>query len=191
MPLSDYIDPSDGPTATPTAAPDFATPKNGSAVAVALTVGIVGVFMFALITWLVLRLRRQPAQQNLDVEPTERRVSTVSERFRPSFASEASSRFGFKRKSLRLVDHQRDDGSWDFTDADPMPNDMHAAAAAAKHIPPPLLSPNTPSYHSRTSKEHWNPSSPSTPRSFDIEPPPPAYTRDRPTWIHSEHKDSP
>ncbi|KAL4079018.1 hypothetical protein J3A83DRAFT_4185134 [Scleroderma citrinum] len=186
----DYVGPSpDAGTSTPTAAPSFAPPDKDDAVAVALTVGIVGVCMFALITWLVLRLRRQPQDHSTDT-PQSRRFSSVTARFRPSFASEASSRFGFKRKSLRLVNNsnrQHDDESWDFADPDPI--QKVELAHPAKYIPPPLLSPTSPSYHS--TKDESTPSSPATPLSFDLEPPPPAYTRDSARWTVYEPKDLP
>lgn len=188
--FSDFVDPS--PTTAPTAAPDFPDPTNGRAVAVALTVGIVGVLMFALITWLVLRLRRQPQPQQPFLDHSPHRMSAVTDRFRPSFASEASSKFGFKRKSLRLVDQHRDDEDWDFTctEPDPIPK---AETATHKRIPPPLLSPTSPSYRSSTSKDESNPCSPSTPRSFEIEPPPPVYTRDGsgPAWTAYDPKGHP
>lgn len=204
------VDPSPGTTPISTAAPDFAPPAKGDAVAVALTVAIVGVCMFALITWLILRLRRQ-SERPQDA-PQPRRLSSVTARFRPSFASETSSKFGFsesqirivnhivsysahrhlERKSLRLVNnnqHDRDDQSWDFADPDPV--QKVELPAHTKHIPPPLLSPNTPSYLS-SKDEFLGPSSPATPYAFDLEPPPPAYARDdRPCWTFSDPKDLP
>lgn len=192
MSFTDYVNPS--PTTTLTASPDFPDPTNTRAVAVALTVGIVGILMFALITWLVLRLRRQPQpQQQAFLDPSPHRMSAVTERFRPSFASEASSKLGFKRKSLRLVDQHRDDEDWDFTctDPDPIPK---AELANHRRVPPPLLSPTSPSYRSSsTNKDESNPCSPSTPRSFEIEPPPPVYTRDGsgPGWTAYEPKGRP
>ncbi|KIM55458.1 hypothetical protein SCLCIDRAFT_1221146 [Scleroderma citrinum Foug A] len=184
------VDPSPGTTPISTAAPDFAPPAKGDAVAVALTVAIVGVCMFTLITWLILRLRRQ-SERPQDA-PQPRRLSSVTARFRPSFASETSSKFGFKRKSLRLVNnnqHDRDDQSWDFADPDPV--QKVELPAHTKHIPPPLLSPNTPSYLS-SKDEFLGPSSPATPYAFDLEPPPPAYARDdRPCWTFSDPKDLP
>lgn len=191
MSFTDYVNPS--PTTTLTATPDFPEPTNTRAVAVALTVGVVGILMFALITWLVLRLRRQPQSQQAFLDPSPHRMSVVTERFRPSFASEASSKLGFKRKSLRLVDQHRDDEDWDFTctDPDPVPK---AELANRKRVPPPLLSPTSPSYRSSsTGKDESNPCSPSTPRSFEIEPPPPVYTRDGsgPGWTAYEPKGRP
>jgi len=202
------VDPTPGTTPTSTAAPDFAPPAKGTAVAVALTVAIVGICMFALITWLILRLRRQPEPPQDAPQP--HRLSSVTARFRPSFASETSSKFGFsesqirivdhiisysvhrylERKSLRLVNnhqHDHDDESWDFADPDPV--QKVELSARTKHIPPPLLSPQTPSYLSGKD-ELFGPSSPASPSSFELEPPPPAYARDdRPRWTLHEPKD--
>ncbi|KAI5987596.1 hypothetical protein EDD15DRAFT_2291952 [Pisolithus albus] len=140
MSFTDYVNPS--PTTTLTATPDFPEPTNTRAVAVALTVGVVGILMFALITWLVLRLRRQPQPQQAFLDPSP---------------PNASSKLGFKRKSLRLVDQHRDDEDWDFTctDPDPVPK---AELANRKRVPPPLLSPTSPSYRSSsTGKDESNP----------------------------------
>ena len=93
-----YVDPSPEPTSTSTATPNFSPPAKGDAVAVALTVGIVGICMFTLITWLVLRLRRRRPQD----PPRPQRLSSVTTRFRPSFASDASSRFGFSESQPRI-----------------------------------------------------------------------------------------
>lgn len=99
-----------------------------------------------------------------------------------------------ERKSLRLVSHQQhggpdhDDESWDFADPDPV--QKVSPLALTKHIPPPLLFPKSLSYHS--SKDESGQSSPVTPRSFDLEPPPAAYIRDdRPRWTLNESKDLP
>ncbi|KIJ63495.1 hypothetical protein HYDPIDRAFT_29301 [Hydnomerulius pinastri MD-312] len=205
MPFTDGADLSPEPTVVPSDPPTYSPPKDGGVAAVAVTVGIVGVFMFALITWLVLRLRRKPASEKgftpSSSTPASRRASTFTDRFRPSFApSEASSKFGFMRKPLRLA-HQREDGSWDFADSDPFSGSKESplpSPVASKHRPPPLASPNSPSSRSKRSSTHKDesgprtPSTPGTPGSFDmIEPPPPAYCRDGSSWPLYTPKDLP
>ncbi|KIJ11895.1 hypothetical protein PAXINDRAFT_15227 [Paxillus involutus ATCC 200175] len=211
MPFTDANDLSPEPTAIPSDPPTYSPPTDGNMAAVAVTVGIVGVFMFTLITWLVLRLRRSPSSQiGFSTSPPKpvRPVSdiSISDRFRPSFApSEASSKFGFMRKSLRLA-HQRDDGSWDFADPDPIPGSKESPFVSytmPKQRPPPL-SPTTPtsptwssysprSKRSSTQKDEFSPrtpSTPSTPGTFDfIEPPPPVYCKDGTSWPLYQPKD--
>src|SRR6267154_1191496 len=67
---------------------DFPAPTDGHVAAVAVTVAVAGVFLFGLITWLALRLRRKPA----DAPPSShmRRVLTLTDHTRPSTESKFS-----------------------------------------------------------------------------------------------------
>ncbi|KAF9222299.1 hypothetical protein BS17DRAFT_182857 [Gyrodon lividus] len=217
MPFPDMDDLSPEPTPIPSNPPTYySPPKDGDMAAVAVTVGIVGVFMFALITWLVLRLRRPPSSQiAFSSSPSKplRPVSNISDHFRSSFAStapsEASSKFGLMRKSLRLT-HQREDGSWDFADPDPFSSSKESPLVSPittttipKRRPPPLSTPTSPtapmysprSKRSSTYKDESGPRTPSTPGTPGsinfVEPPPPAYCRDGTSWPLYQPKDFP
>jgi hypothetical protein len=92
MPFTHDASPTDtsiSPTETATDL-DFGPPRNGHIVAVAVTVGVVGVFLFALITWLLLRLRHRPAD-GVDAAPSPRmRRIFTSDNTRPSTESKFS-----------------------------------------------------------------------------------------------------
>lgn len=92
MPFTHDASPTDtstSPTETETDL-DFGPPRNGHVAAVAVTVGVVGVFLFALITWLLLRLRRRPADE-VDAAPSPRiRRIFTSDNARPSTESKFS-----------------------------------------------------------------------------------------------------
>ncbi|KAH7883449.1 hypothetical protein F5I97DRAFT_247278 [Phlebopus sp. FC_14] len=196
MPFTDAADtPEPTPTSVPSNPPTYSPPKNGEVAGVAVTVGVVGVIMFALITWLVLRLRGKPSSSTSEetgFSPSAKRGSSMTERLRPSFASaspsEASSRFGFIRKPLRLV-HQREDGSWDFSDPDPIKEPLSPLS------PSTAQKPRTNMKRSSTYKDEYGPRTPPTPGTpplFEsIEPPPPAYCRDGTSWPLYQPKDLP
>lgn len=80
MPFTDDGSPTDtsiSPTETETDL-GFSPPRDWHAVAVAVTVGVVGVFLFALVTWLLLRLRRRPADEvDAAFSPRMRRIFTL------------------------------------------------------------------------------------------------------------------
>lgn len=157
-------DTSTSPTETGTDL-DFGPPRDGHVVAVAVTVGLVGVFLFALITWLLLRLRHKPADEvDAAHSPRIRRIFT-SDHARPS----TESKFSFMRKPMRVA-HQQDDGSWDFSDPDP----THI------YVPPTPISPLFPlpprSNRSSIYKGELSPTD------SDLEAPPPAYCADRTMW---------
>ncbi|KAG8220544.1 hypothetical protein J3R82DRAFT_3262 [Butyriboletus roseoflavus] len=167
------------PTAVPSSPPTYSTPSNSDLAAVAATVSVVGVLMALLLTWLVLRLRRASQSQSQSIPISSRPPSTASYTFRPSFApSEASSKFGFIRKPLRLSQRHEDD-SWDFADPDPFshPKESPLDPPSPKHRPAPLTT--VPTYTPRAHKDQYGPRTPTTPGappSIDlVEPPPPAY----------------
>lgn len=170
MPFTDDASPTDtstSPTQTETDL-DFGPPTNGHVVAVAVTVGIVGVFLFVLITWLLLRLRRRPAD---DVEappsPRIRRIFT-SDNTRPS----TESKFSFMRKPMRVA-HQQDDGSWDFSDPDPA--QLSSKPPAPKRQLSPLYAPPRSNRSSMYKGEL-------SPTDSYLEVPPPAYCVDGTMW---------
>ncbi|KAF9234001.1 hypothetical protein BU15DRAFT_66078 [Melanogaster broomeanus] len=203
MPFTDADDLYPEPTATsnPSNPPTYSPPTEGNMAAVIATVSIVGALMFVLITWLILRLRRAPSSRVGFSTSPSRRVSNVSDRFRPSFSSTApsvaSSKYGLIRKPLRVA-HQCSDGSWDFADPDPYPGSKESplVSTTSKRRPPPLFTPALPvaptyspsprSKRSSTYKDEFGPrtpSTPGTPGSFElVEPPPPAYCKDGASW---------
>ncbi|KIK93246.1 hypothetical protein PAXRUDRAFT_12771 [Paxillus rubicundulus Ve08.2h10] len=171
MPLTDANDLSPEPTAIPTDPPTYSPPTDGNMAAVVVTVGIVGVLMFALITWLVLRLcRPPPSQVGFSTSPSKpvRAVSDISDPFRPSFApSEASSKFGFTTSDMSFPSQLYYDAAqlapesttrrlmyWDFADPDPIPGSKESQFVSytmpKQRLPP--LSPTTPT--SPTSSRH-------------------------------------
>lgn len=169
MPFTHDASPTDtstSPTETETDL-DFGPPRNGHVAAVAVTVGVVRVFLFALITWLLLRLRRRPADE-VDAAPSPRiRRIFTSDNARPS----TESKFSFMRKPMRVA-HQQDDGSWDFSDPDP----------TQLYIPPTLNcqpSPLCPPPRSDRSSIYKGELSPTD---SDLEAPPPAYCVDGTMW---------
>ncbi|KAG1731830.1 uncharacterized protein EDB91DRAFT_1153264 [Suillus paluster] len=143
---------------------DFPDPTDGHVVAVAVTVGVVGVFLFGLITWLLLRLRRKPADA---APPAQMRRILTSDCARPS----TESKFNFIRKPLRVA-LQQDDGSWDFSDPDPKQSYITP-------VPKCQLSPLRTPPRSNRSSMHKGELSPVYP---DLEAPPPAYCLDGNTW---------
>ncbi|KAF8553714.1 hypothetical protein OG21DRAFT_1485215 [Imleria badia] len=168
----------------------YSTPSNSDLAAVAATVAAVGIVMAVLITWLVVRLRRAADSQSSPIPIVARRpASTATYTFRPSFApSEASSKFGFIRKPLRLS-HLDEDGSWDFADPDPFSHQKESPVRtlSQKHRPAPL-SPApiyTPAHRASTHRDEFSPRTPrtpSTPGTPGFEPPPPAYCRENSPW---------
>jgi len=161
---------STGTSVSPTqTALDFPVPKDGHVAAVAVTVGVVGVVLFGLITWLVLRLRRRPA----DAAPfshTQRVFASIDHR--PSTESKFS--FISVRRPSR-VDHQQDDGSWDFSDPDP----THGFVPLARkcQLPPLCTLP-----HSNHSSIYKSEVSLRSVVDSDLETPPPVYCRDGSSW---------
>ncbi|KAH0828923.1 hypothetical protein J3R83DRAFT_2346 [Lanmaoa asiatica] len=132
------------PTAIPSSPVIYSNPSHSDLAAVAATVSVVGVLMAILLTWLILRLRRAAQSQAQSIPIPCRPTSTASYSFRPSFApSEASSKFGFIRKPLRLS-NRHEDGSWDFADPDPFsyskerPFDPPSPTPSPKQRPTPL-----------------------------------------------------
>jgi hypothetical protein len=166
---------SSAPT-TPVTTP-VSSPSHADLAAVAATVAVVGVLMALLIAWLVVRLRRAGQAQAIPIV-ARRPASTASYTLRPSFApSEASSKFGFARKPLRLS-RPHEDGSWDFADPDPF---SHQKEIPTKHRPAPLspapaYTPRT--HRASTHKDEFGPRTPSTPALVE---PPPAYCRGQPS----------
>lgn len=146
---------------------NFGPPTDGHVVAIAVTVGVVGVFLFVLITWLLLRLRRGPADE-VDAAPSPRiRRIFTSENTRPS----TESKFNFMRKPMRVA-HQQDDGSWDFSDPDP--TQLHISP-----VPKCQLSPLCAPPRSNRSSIYKGELSPTD---TDLEAPPPAYCVDGTMW---------
>jgi hypothetical protein len=160
---------------------DFPVPKDGHVAAVAVTVGVVGVFLFGLITWLVLRLRRRPA----DAAPsshmqriftfTDHRPSTESKfsfsKFLPLQEERANLMDSVSVRRPSRVDHQQDDGSWDFSDPDP----THGFVPSTRkcQLPPLCTLP-----HSNRSSIYKGEVSPRSVVDSDLETPPPVYCRD-------------
>jgi len=146
---------------------DFPAPKDGHVAAVAVTVGVVGIFLFGLITWLLLRLRRRPA----DATPSSMQcVLASADPTRPS----TDSKFSFIRRPSR-VDQEQDDGSWDFSDPDPTRSSVSPVRKC--QLPPLCTLPR--SNHSSNYKAELSP------RSLvesDLETPPPVYCRDGSSW---------
>jgi len=141
---------------------DFPAPKDGHVAAVAVTVGVVGIFLFGLITWLVLRLRRVPA------EAAPSHMQRVPDHTRPSTESKFS--FISVRRPSR-VDQQQDDGSWDFSDPDP----IHGFTSPIRRcrLPPLCTLPG-----SNRSSIYKGELSPRSLVDSDLETPPPVYSRD-------------
>jgi len=148
---------------------DFPAPKDGHVAAVAVTVGVVGIFLFGLITWLLLRLRRRPA----DATPSSMQcVLASADPTRPSTDSKFS--FISVRRPSR-VDQEQDDGSWDFSDPDP----THSSVSPVRKCQLPPLCTLPRSNHSSNYKAELSP------RSLvesDLETPPPVYCRDGSSW---------
>ncbi|KAI9456479.1 hypothetical protein HD554DRAFT_2178097 [Boletus coccyginus] len=183
----DGISPQAGEPTTP-ASSSYAAPSHSNIAAVAATVSVVGVLMAVLITWLVVRLRRAAHSESIPVV-ARRPTSNASYIFRPSFApSEASSRFGFIRKPLR-ISHRHQGSSWDFADPDPLYHQKESPlpsprSPSQKHRPAPLAA--VPAYRLRTHKDEFSPRTPTTPGTpASIEPPPPAYCRESAVY-HTE-----
>lgn len=187
MPFTHDASPTDtstSPTETETDL-DFGPPRNGHVAAVAVTVGVVGVFLFALITWLLLRLRRRPADE-VDAAPSPRiRRIFTSDNARPSTESKFSfSKFqGGQDRSIILIDfipvrkpmrvaHQQDDGSWDFSDPDP----------TQLYIPPTLNCRPSPLCAPPRSDRSSIYKGELSPTDSDLEAPPPAYCVDGTMW---------
>ena len=189
----------EGSSPAPTETTTYSTPSHSDLAAVAATVSVVGIFMAALITWLVVRLRRTAESQSQSIPVVVRRpTSTASYTFRPSFApSEASSKFGFSaylsplsplrshspvRKPLRLS-RPHEDGSWDFADPDPFSQHKESPfdPPSLKRRPAPL-SP-VPAYSPRAhrAKDDFSPRTPTTPTTPAVVEPPPAYCRGPPS----------
>jgi len=155
---------------TETALDNFPAPTDGHVAAVAVTVGVVGVFLFGLITWLLLRLRQRPA----DATPSSnmQRVLASTDHTRPSTESKFS--FISVRRPSR-VDLQHDDGSWDFSDPDP----KHGFASPVRkcQLPPLCTLPR-----SNRSSVYKGELSPRSLVDSDLETPPPVYSRDGSSW---------
>jgi len=93
MSFNNDASPTDTSTSSTETDLDFGPPTDGHVVAIAVTVGVVGVFLFVLITWLLLRLRRRPADE-VDAAPSPRiRCIFTSDNTRPS----TESKFSFMR----------------------------------------------------------------------------------------------
>ncbi|KAG0701155.1 hypothetical protein DFH29DRAFT_876074 [Suillus ampliporus] len=164
MPFTHDASPTDTSSSPTQTDLDFPVPTDGHVVAVAVTVGIVAVFLFGLITWLALRLRRRPT--DAAPSPNMRRILT-SDHTRPS----TESKFNFMRKSFRVA-HQQDDGSWDFSDPDPKQSYITP-------VPKCQLSPLRILPRSNRSSIYKGELSPAA---SDPESPPPAYCPDGNTW---------
>ncbi|KAG9312351.1 hypothetical protein JVU11DRAFT_7671 [Chiua virens] len=168
----------------------YSNPSKVDLAAIVTTVSVVGILMLILVTWLVFRLRRVSQQQPIPISSRRRPIHSYV--VRPSFApSEASSKFGFIRKSLRISHRHRECTSWDFADPDPFAHPKEASLdsplpspPSPKHRPPPLV--YVPRAH-RT-KDELSPRTPTTPRTpitpsvEFVEPPPPAYCRETASW---------
>lgn len=169
MPFTDNASPTDtftSPIETETSL-DYGPPTAGHVVAVAVTVGVVGVFLFVLITWLLLRLRSKPAEE-VDTAPSPRiRRIFTSDNTRPS----TESKFSFMRKPIRVA-HQQDDGSWDFSDPDP--TQLYVPPAPKCRVSPLCAPPR--SNRSSIYKGELSPND------SDLEAPPPAYCIDGTMW---------
>ncbi|KAG2158690.1 uncharacterized protein EDB93DRAFT_1119842 [Suillus bovinus] len=169
MPFTHDTSPTDtstAPTETETDL-DFSPPRDWHVVAVAVTVCIVGVFLFALITWLLLRLRRRPADEvDPSLSPRIRRIFTLD-----NTRLSIESKFSFRRKPLRVA-HQQDDGSWDFSDPDP--TQIYIPPAPKCQLSPVCTLPR--SNRSSIYKGEMSPTH------SDLEAPPPAYCVDGTMW---------
>ncbi|KAG2048037.1 hypothetical protein BDR06DRAFT_963259 [Suillus hirtellus] len=169
MPFTDDGSPTDtsiSPTETETDL-GFSPPRDWHAVAVAVTVGVVGVFLFALITWLLLRLRRRPADEvDAAFSPRMRRIFTLD-----NTRLSTESKFSFMRKPMRVA-HQQDDGSWDFSDPDP--TQSYIPSIPKRQLSSPCAPPR--SNRSSIYKGELSPAH------SDLEAPPPAYCVDGTMW---------
>ncbi|EGO00627.1 hypothetical protein SERLA73DRAFT_178482 [Serpula lacrymans var. lacrymans S7.3] len=189
MPFTDTIDDPASPTST--SSTSLSPPRNGRVAALAITVAIVGILMFTLITCLTLRLRRaptSPSQEYGQISNPKRNLTLNlnTPLFTPSGSSKLTSetpKFGFKTTpaSQLRVAHQRDNGAWDFSDPDPI--DQYGPSGALKldkHLSPPYPSPSLPPNHPTSLHEErgtirgsFTPIS----GSFELDAPPPAYCR--------------
>ncbi|KAH7908271.1 hypothetical protein BJ138DRAFT_1158055 [Hygrophoropsis aurantiaca] len=172
------------PTSTGPSTSSFPTPHNGRVAAVAVTVGLVGVAMFVLIGWLVLRLRRQPLDMSPEFGPPTpmKEVSMQNNANQLSLPPEAqqplSKSPSIAHKALRTA-RQRDDGSWDFSDRDPI-KPMSETVNRKVHLSPPALKPSRSLQSTQSSiyKDELGARTSTSADGFDLDVPPPAYRQD-------------
>ncbi|KAH7929549.1 hypothetical protein BV22DRAFT_1029403 [Leucogyrophana mollusca] len=183
------------PTSTGPSTSSFPAPRNGRVAAVAVTVGLVGVAMFILIVWLVLRLRRRPIIPSAESGPPTpmKQVSTGNDRSRSPPTPKAPrepQKLGIVHKPLRTA-HQRDDGSWDFSDQNPTKS-SGSPAADKSYLSPLTLqpSPSPRSSHSSLCKDEPNARTPTSTDGFDLDVPPPAYLQEGGSGYLCQYKES-
>jgi len=171
------------PTATPT---NFPSPQRGHAVALAVTLSLVGVLLIAGITFFTVRMRRARSEQEQQGRDEENgnsspRRSTVLDTRHP--ASHITPFSNHQPGTNMRIARRRVDGAWDFEDpespfepqgiADPSPHPLSASLSQRSTIRSNKTASNTECDHRRETDSSGV---------SRFEPPPPAYHSE----VHSD-----